>query len=220
MRGDLLTFELEARSRGAERVCGIDEVGRGCIAGPVVAACVVLPTEFSHPKLTDSKKLTPRQREGIFNELTSLPGLEWSVAFVDSTVIDSINILQATWQAMLEARNRLHLQPDWTLVDGLKVPPLGRRQTAIIQGDSLSFSIAAASVIAKVTRDRWMGELERKYPGYGFAKHKGYGTAFHLEALYRWGPTPLHRRSFEPVRRCFAKDSRATDEFSLAISEC
>lgn len=218
MREDLLTFEREAKKRGARRVCGIDEVGRGCIAGPVVASCVILPPDFTHPVLTDSKKLTPAQREGIYSELTIHPGVEWSVAFVDVGIIDSLNILHATWRAMVEARNRLTTKPDWTLVDGLHVTDLGDRQTPVIQGDSRSFSIAAASVLAKVTRDRWMTDMETLYSGYGFAKHKGYGTAFHLQALRRLGPSPLHRRSFEPVRSLLSSQPQSDRNFSLVGS--
>ena len=197
---DLLFFEKEAWSRGAVRVCGIDEVGRGPLAGPVVACAVILPPKFKHRKLTDSKKLTELQREKIYEELTNHPEVIWNLASIDPEEIDRINILQATWKASVLAREGLKQASDWSLVDGLKIPALGDAQTAIIDGDTRSLSIAAASVIAKVTRDRWMSELDQKYPGYGFAKHKGYGTSLHMRALMKWGPSPIHRRSFEPVR--------------------
>ncbi len=197
---DRLHFERKTRARGWTRVCGIDEAGRGPLAGPVAAAAVILPADFQHATLTDSKKLTPRQRERIYAELTSDASIEWSVALVEAPEIDRINILQATWQAMSKAREGLRSPPDWTLVDGLRVPLLGAEQTAIVGGDALSLSIAAASVIAKVTRDRLMKEMDERYPGYGFGRHKGYGTAAHLEALRRMGPCPIHRVSFEPVR--------------------
>lgn len=197
----MLRYEREALSRGALRVCGIDEVGRGPLAGPLVAVAVVLPPNFHHFTLTDSKKLTPRRREALHDELTTLPGLQWSAAQIEPEEIDQINILQATWKAMVTARSNLDPAPDWTLVDGLHVPPLGNRQISLIKGDSLSLSIAAASVIAKVIRDRQMLAMDTLYPGYGFAKHKGYGTALHQEALNRLGPCPIHRRSFGPVRR-------------------
>jgi len=203
---DLLSFEREAWSRGAVRVCGIDEAGRGPLAGPVVASAVILPRDFHHLKLTDSKKLTPRKREEIHEELTRNRDIHWTVASVDAQEIDRINILKATWKAMAKARATLQPEPDWTLVDGLRVPPLGEAQIFIIEGDARSFSIAAASVIAKVTRDRWMNQMDEQYPGYGFARHKGYGTKFHLEALKKLGPCPIHRHSFEPVRlaaRCY-----------------
>jgi len=200
MRSHLLRYEREAWMRGVRRICGVDEAGRGPLAGPVVAAAVILPADFEHPKLTDSKKLTPRQRETIYEELVANKALEWGVAFVHAREIDRINILQATWKAMVDARAALRAPPDWTLVDGLRVPPLGECQTALVGGDSLSFSIAAASVIAKVTRDRWMLQLAEQYPRYGFARHKGYGTVAHLRALSEFGPCAEHRRSFEPVR--------------------
>ena len=198
---DLLRFERKAWSRGATRVCGIDEAGRGPLAGPVVAAAVVLPPAFSHPSLTDSKQLGSQKRQEIYDQLIRHPGMDWAVAMVEVGEIDRLNILKATWKAMAEARRALHREPDWTLVDGLRVPPLGNNQTPIVQGDALSLSIAAASVIAKVTRDQWMVRLDRDYPGYGFARHKGYGTVFHLRALRRLGPCPVHRRSFAPVRQ-------------------
>ncbi len=196
----MLRFEREAWNRGAEKVCGIDEVGRGPLAGPVVACAVILPRDFKHASLTDSKKLSHQKREAIYAELTGNPDVLWSLASVDAVEIDRINILQATWKAMVAAREGLSHAPDWALVDGLRVPPLGEAQTPIVKGDSLSLTIAAASVIAKVTRDRWMCDLDRQHPGYGFAKHKGYGTRVHVEALEKLGPCPAHRRSFEPVR--------------------
>ncbi|MBI4026116.1 MAG: ribonuclease HII [Verrucomicrobia bacterium] len=202
---DLFHFEREAWARGVVCVCGIDEAGRGPLAGPVVAAAVVLPRDFRHPELTDSKQLTARQRENIYAELTGHPEIQWHAAFVDAGEIDRINILQATWRAMTAARDGLRPPPDWTLVDGLPVPPLGATQTAIVKGDARSFSIAAASVIAKVARDCRMLEVDREYPGYGFARHKGYGTRQHLDALSRLGACPVHRRSFAPVRLAAAQ---------------
>ncbi len=196
----LLAHEKEVWNRGVRRVCGIDEAGRGPLAGPVVAAAVVLPRDFEHPTLTDSKKLTPKMRERIYTELTTHPAIEWSVASISAPEIDELDILRATWKAMVTARDGLKTPPDWTLVDGLRVPPLGEAQTPLVGGDSRSWSIAAASVLAKVTRDRWMTEAEAAHPGYGFARHKGYGTAAHLEALRQLGPCPIHRRSFAPVR--------------------
>ncbi len=213
MRSHLLSYEREAWAQGHRRVCGIDEVGRGPLAGPVVAAAVVLPVDFDHPRLTDSKKLAVRQRESIYEELVSNSAVEWGIAFVDVQEIDRLNILQATWKAMAVARAVLRVPPDWTLVDGLRAPPLGERQTPIIGGDARSLSIAAASVIAKVTRDRHMMELDAQYPLYGFARHKGYGTSFHLRMLSELGPCPLHRRSFEPVAR-YERSPRAVPQSS------
>lgn len=197
---DLWRFEREAWARGCVRVCGIDEVGRGPLAGPVLAAAVILPRDFRLPGLTDSKKLAPQKRERLGEQLASNPAIRWKVAAIEPSEIDRLNILRATWEAMTRARAELDPQPDWTLVDGLRVPPLGERQTSIIGGDGSSISIAAASVIAKVTRDRWMIEMDRRYPGYGFADHKGYGTRAHLAALQKKGPCPIHRHSFAPVR--------------------
>ncbi|MDD2708908.1 MAG: ribonuclease HII [Verrucomicrobiae bacterium] len=217
LQQDLFRYEKEARRRGAGRVCGIDEAGRGPLAGPVVASAVVLPEGFNHDTLTDSKKLTSRQRESIYEELMSYSGLEWGVGVVDAEEIDRINILQATWKAMVKAREALKNPPDWTLVDGLPVAVLGNRHTAIVKGDALSLSISAASVIAKVVRDRLMRQLDRHYPQYGFAKHKGYGTRAHMEALTRHGPCPAHRRSFEPVRRALRPAPLAAVQAELAI---
>lgn len=194
-----LDFERDLWARGFARVCGIDEAGRGPLAGPVVAAAVVLPPSFAHPFLTDSKKLSAAQREEAFERLTRDPGVAWGVARVEAEEIDRVNILRATWMAMVAAREGLSPSPDWTLVDGRSVPPLGDACTAVVRGDALSLSIAAASVIAKVTRDRRMEELDRVHPSYGFARHKGYGTAAHLRALRENGPCAAHRRSFLPV---------------------
>lgn len=165
----------------------------------MVAAAVILPPSFSHPFLNDSKRLSSARREEAYGHLTRDPGVAWSVARVEAAEIDRINILQATWVAMVAARDGLVPPPDWTLVDGRPVPPLGAACTAVVRGDSRSLSIAAASVIAKVTRDRLMEELDREHPVYGFARHKGYGTAEHLRALGEAGPCPAHRRSFLPV---------------------
>jgi ribonuclease HII len=202
-----LFFERQAWKQGATRVCGIDEVGIGPLAGPVVAAAVILPPKFKHSKLTDSKKLSIQLREEIFAELTTNPEVTWGMSFIQVEEIDELNILQASRKAMVEARSQLQPSHDWTLVDGRRVPGLGDNQTSIVGGDGLSFSIAAASVIAKVSRDRYMDELDKKYPGYGFKNHKGYPTPAHLKALKELGACPAHRRSFEPVRLTLQKES-------------
>jgi ribonuclease HII len=196
----LFKFEEESWAKGATLTCGIDEAGRGPLAGPVVAAAVVLPREYKCKGLRDSKKLTAGLREELYEKLTKDPLVHWAVASVDPREIDTINILQATWKAMLAARSSLSCTPDWTLVDGNRVPPLGERQTSIVGGDDLSLSIAAASVIAKVTRDRYMLDQHECYPEYGFASHKGYSTEEHLDVLMSRGPCPIHRFSFEPVQ--------------------
>jgi ribonuclease HII len=194
-----LQHERRLRDRGASVVAGVDEAGRGPLAGPVVAAAVVLPPDFRHARLTDSKKLAAGPREEIYLELTANNAVVWSVSVVENDVIDRINILKATHTAMREAVTALRTMPDHVLLDGLPVRPFPFPQTAIVRGDEQSLSIAAASVIAKVTRDRIMVEMDARHPGYEFAQHKGYGTALHLERLKHHGPCAIHRRSFLPV---------------------
>lgn len=194
-----LDHERELARQGIVPVAGVDEAGRGPLAGPVVAAAVILPLDFEDPELDDSKKLTARARERIYARLEQTPGIFISHAVVEPEEIDRINILAATHQAMLRAVKGLPVEPRHILVDGLPVRLLGERHTALVKGDGISLSIAAASIIAKVKRDRIMMDLSEKYPQYGFARHKGYGTAEHLESLARYGPCPAHRRSFAPV---------------------
>ena len=201
-RPDLRQWERALYARGLRRVVGVDEAGRGPLAGPVAAAAVYLPPERRWTGIDDSKALTPAQRETLYARIVAEPEVDWAVAMLDAAEIDRRNILQATHEAMRRALAALRVPPDHVLVDGLPVPALGFPQTAIVRGDAASRSIAAASILAKVTRDRWMStEAERLCPGYGFALHKGYGTPEHLAALQRLGPCPLHRRSFAPVRR-------------------
>ena len=194
-----LRHERSLRERGLLRIAGIDEAGRGPLAGPVVAAAVVLPGNFRSRLLDDSKKLSPASRDGLFEELTSRAEIHWAVAIVENEEIDRLNILRATHEAMRRAVAQLAEPPDHVLIDGLEVRPFPIAQTALVGGDALSFSIAAASVVAKVTRDRLMMEMDARYPEYGFAAHKGYGTAQHLANLRVHGPCPIHRKSFEPV---------------------
>lgn len=194
-----LKFERALRQSGAHPVAGIDEAGRGPLAGPVVAAAVILPERFRHKTLNDSKQLSESDRSEIFEELTNRPDICWSVAVVGCEEIDRFNILRATHQAMRQAAQALAVSPGHVLIDGLPVRPFPFASTAIVKGDGKSLSIAAASVIAKVTRDRIMLEMETLYPVYGFAQHKGYGTPFHLEQLRAHGPCPIHRRTFLPV---------------------
>lgn len=196
--------ECALRERGIFLVAGIDEAGRGPLAGPVVAAAVVFLKHNNVPKgLNDSKKLTAAKRSAFYEELTGKPGILWTVSIQDPAVIDRINILRATHQAMREAFAALPSAAH-ALIDGLPVPEFPVPHTALVGGDGISLSIAAASVIAKVTRDRIMEEWDAIHPHYGFAKHKGYGTAAHLAALSRHGPCPIHRRSFAPVVRAAA----------------
>lgn len=204
---DRLEFERDLWSRGFTLVAGVDEAGRGPLAGPVVAAAVILPSTWANSgldsrlvDLNDSKQLTETQRENFFQILTTHPDLLYSIAIVDAATIDRINILQATHCAMKEALAQLQPQPQQVLVDGRPVKSMTLPQTALVKGDSRSYSIAAASVLAKVTRDRMMLEYEVKFPGYGFAVHKGYGVPQHLAAIEKLGPCPIHRMSFAPLK--------------------
>jgi ribonuclease HII len=192
-------YEKRLRALGIVRIAGIDEVGRGALAGPVVAAAVILPEKFRHRKLKDSKQLLPELRQKIYDELIARGDTFWAVGIVDSIEIDAINILRATHKAMRLALDALTAAPEHVLIDGLPVTPFPLPQTAIIDGDCISLSIAAASVVAKVTRDRLMREFCAHFPEYCFSQHKGYGTELHLTKLHEHGPCPIHRRSFEPV---------------------
>lgn len=200
-------FEHELAQKGFTQIAGVDEAGRGPLAGPVVAAALIFPSEWIFSKLpkalkkvNDSKQLSAQDREILFTELVSLTEIRYAVAVVDAPMIDQINILQATHRAMNLALAQLNPAPQHALVDGLRVKTLTFPQTAIVEGDCLSYSIAAASIIAKVTRDRMMHEYHENYPDYGFHEHKGYGTAKHLAALQKHGPCPIHRMTFAPVR--------------------
>lgn len=197
-------FEQALRGEGYTRIAGIDEAGRGPLAGPVVAAAVVLPIDFRHKRLDDSKKLSARLREEIYKELIQCAEISWAISVQDAGIIDEINILRATHRAMAEAYLGLKPAAEIGLIDGLAVKDFPGPQKALVRGDSLSLSIAAASVIAKVSRDRMMLSAADEYPEYGFERHKGYGTVFHMEALKRYGACPLHRKSFAPVTRVIA----------------
>ena len=203
---DLWRHEQLAWAAGFVRVAGMDEVGRGPLAGPVMAACVVLPPGFALDGIRDSKKLSARQRERAEVRIRA-EALAIGVGIVEPDVIDRINILQATHEAMRLAYAQLDPLPDFVLIDGLPIrafPCEGRK--ALVQGDSHSVSIAAASIVAKVARDRLMCAYDGVYPEYGFAGHKGYGSAKHLDALRVHGPCPIHRRSFAPVAACLLSD--------------
>jgi ribonuclease HII len=207
MRPSRFKYERECFQRGFMRIAGADEAGRGPLAGPVVAAVVCLPAEWIQnglPRklqgLNDSKQLTEAEREKFFRILTTHPEISYGLAMKDVGVIDTINILQASLRAMNDAMLRLTPLPDHTLVDGPHIFSALYPQTAVIDGDAKSYSIAAASVIAKVTRDRLMADYHMQYPQYGFAEHKGYSTPQHLTAIQAHGPCPIHRRSFSPFR--------------------
>jgi len=194
-----LTLELRLHARGLARIAGVDEAGRGPLAGPVAAAAVILPRGFSCPGLDDSKKLTAARREEIFHRLTRDPEVTWAAATADCGEIDRLNILRATHLAMRRAVEALDPPPDHCLIDGLPVRDFPLPHDAVVKGDGKSLSIAAASVIAKVTRDRIMLVIDHEFPQFGFARHQGYGTKEHLEALRIHGPCRHHRRSFQPV---------------------
>ena len=198
-----LRFEKALYREGAERIAGIDEVGRGPLAGPVVAAAVILPQKFSLPGLNDSKQLSPLTREEFFLHLTTNQKIEFGVGIASVEEIDRLNILRASYLAMERAVSSLKAAPGHLLIDGLRVPIFSLPQTAIVGGDMRSLSIAAASVIAKVTRDRMMQTWHEEFPVYQFCDNKGYGTPEHLASLRAHGPCPLHRRSFEPVAQTY-----------------
>jgi len=194
-----LTRENQLRKTGYLNVAGIDEAGRGPLAGPVMAAAVILPKRYRHKTLTDSKKLSPLQREKLYEEITNHPDIQWSCAFATVEEIDRINILQASWLAMRRAVEGLPVAADAALIDGSPVKGFPVFHQNVVKGDSLSLSIAAASVIAKVERDRVMEAHGGEFPVYGFEKHKGYGTGYHLSRLTEHGPCPIHRQTFAPV---------------------
>ncbi len=188
-------FSYERQYADYTYICGIDEVGRGPLAGPVVASAVILPKDCDILYINDSKKLSEKKREMLFDEIME-KAVAVGIGIVSPERIDEINILQATYEAMREAVSKLDVKPDVLLNDAVKIPGIDALQVPIIKGDAKSASIGAASIIAKVTRDRLMVAYDEIFPGYGFASNKGYGTAVHMEALKEIGPTPIHRRSF------------------------
>ncbi len=203
---DRLQHEREHISLGLTRLAGVDEAGRGPLAGPVVAAAIVMSESWIKEgipepllRLNDSKKLNKKVREELFEVIDSDKSIESGIGMVAAPLIDEINILQATHQAMNDALAKITPPVQHALVDGRQVPSLSVPQTAIVKGDGKSYTIGAASILAKVTRDRLMIEYDQKYPGYGFAGHKGYGTRAHLSAIEELGPCPIHRMSFAPL---------------------
>lgn len=189
------TFEKLAYQQGYRFVAGIDEAGRGPLAGPVVAAAVIFPSDYSNRQINDSKKLSPRKREELY-EVINQEAIAVGVGTADADIIDRINILQASLQSMREAVLELSVPPDFLLIDGLHIIPMQTPQKALVKGDSLSISIAAASIIAKVSRDRIMEMYHRQFPQYNFLQNKGYGTKEHRAALLEFGMCKIHRRSF------------------------
>ena len=192
---NLWEIEKTWADRGFHAICGIDEAGRGPLAGPVCAAAVILPERLDIPGLNDSKKLTDKKRRELF-PIIEEQALAYGIGWASQEEIDDINILQATFLAMSRAVEQLNIRPDLALVDGNRAPTLDLPVETVVKGDSLSASIAAASVLAKVSRDDVMLRMAEEYPGYGFEVHKGYGTKAHYEALRTFGPSPIHRRTF------------------------
>lgn len=190
-------FETELYNNGINYIAGIDEVGRGPLVGPVVTAAVILPKDFYDERINDSKKLTEKKRELLYNVIME-NAISVGIGISNEDIIDEINILNATKKAMIEAINNLSVKPEHLLIDAVKLD-IDIPQTSIIKGDAKSESIAAASIVAKVTRDRMMVLLDEKYPMYDFKHNKGYGTKKHIEALYKYGPISEHRKSFAPV---------------------
>ncbi len=188
-------YEISAGEKGYKSICGIDEAGRGPLAGPVYAAAVILPAGLEIPGLNDSKKLTEKKREELFDIITE-KAVSYSIAFATAKEIDEINILQATFLAMRRAQEGLNIPADYALIDGNRMPPLAIDGETIIKGDAKSPSVAAASILAKVSRDRYMYELDKQYPQYCFAQHKGYGTKLHYECIEKYGISEHHRLTF------------------------
>ncbi len=189
------SYENEAHQEGYSVVCGVDEAGRGPLAGPVFAAAVILPENYSHEILNDSKKLSEKKRDLVYDDIIR-DAICWSVGIADEKEIDDINILNATFLAMKRAIDGLEIKPDLAYIDGNQYPKTGVKEVTIIKGDSKCMSVAAASIIAKVSRDRFMMEIAEQYPEYEFKKHKGYGTKLHYEMIEKYGVSPVHRRSF------------------------
>lgn len=192
---DWLEFEKEALAKGYKSVCGVDEAGRGSLAGPVCAAAVILPEGVIIDGVNDSKKLSEKKRESLFDVIRE-QALSYSIAYATVDEIEEINILNATMLAMRRAIDGLDIKADYAMIDGNKIPPIDIDAECIVKGDAKSMSIACASILAKVSRDRLLYKYAEEYPMYGFDKHKGYGTKVHREAILKYGPCPYHRKSF------------------------
>lgn len=197
------SYEQKAHDAGYTVVCGIDEAGRGPLAGPVYAAAVILPENYTHPVLNDSKKLTEKKRDEVYDDIIR-DAVAYSVGFATEKEIDEINILNATFLAMKRAVDGLSVKPDLAYIDGNQYPKTGVKEVTIVKGDAKCMSVAAASVLAKVSRDRFMLEMAEKYPEYQFPKHKGYGTKLHYEMIEKYGVSEIHRKSF--LKKILNKD--------------
>lgn len=201
---NLYQYEEQLEDLGIKYIAGVDEVGRGPLAGPVVVATVILPLNLRIKGINDSKKLSLKKRNELYKIILN-EALAVNVSFIDERVIDEINIYEATKKGMLEAISGLKIKPEHVLIDAMPLRELAIAHTSIIHGDALSASIGAASIIAKVTRDEYMDKMDIKYPNYGFKHHKGYCTKEHLEALEKYGPCEIHRKSFAPVKKFYTK---------------
>ncbi len=201
---NLYKYEEELYDSQIELVCGCDEVGRGCIAGPLVVAACIMPPLLRIDGINDSKKLTAKKREELYKIITK-EAIAYNVVFIDEATVDELNIYQATKKGMLEAINGLKVKPEFALIDAMPLGELELAHNSIIHGDARSASIAAASILAKVTRDHYMEKMDVKYPNYGFKKHKGYCTKEHMLALEKYGPCEIHRKTYFPVSKYFTK---------------
>jgi len=211
---NLYKFEEELYDLGFEHICGVDEAGRGPLAGPVVVAACILPPFLRIEGINDSKKLSAKKRDELYKIIVK-NAISYSCVFIDEKTIDNLNIYEATKKGMLEAIDKLEVKADYVLIDAMPLSELKTNNKSIIHGDALSASIAAASIIAKVSRDRYMDKMDIKYPNYGFKHHKGYGTKKHMEALEKYGPCKIHRKTFSPIREMLQKDKQlALDLFN------
>lgn len=213
---NIYALEEELLDQGYKLVCGVDEAGRGPLAGPVVVCACILPPFLRIDGINDSKKLSEKKREELYKIIIK-EALYYNIVFVDREEIDELNIYQATKMGMLKAIEGLKVEPDYVLIDAMPLGELKMGNKSIIHGDALSASIAAASILAKVTRDHYMEKMDIKYPNYGFKKHKGYGTKAHVEALEKYGPCEIHRHTFYPVSKYFSK--QLTIDFDELLDE-
>lgn len=204
---NLYKFEEELYDEGFKNICGVDEAGRGPLAGPVVVAACILPPFLRIPGVNDSKQLSEKKREELYKIIIK-NAIAYNIVFINEKTIDEINIYEATKKGMLEAINGLKVEADYVLIDAMPLGELKTNNKSIIHGDALSASIACASILAKVSRDHYMEKMDIKYPNYGFKHHKGYGTKMHMEALEKYGPCKIHRKSFEPVARAMQKNKQ------------
>lgn len=203
-QNNLYQFEEELYDNGYHLICGVDEAGRGPLAGPVVVASCILPPFLRIKGINDSKKLSAKKREELYKIIVK-QAIDYKIVFVSNEDVDKYNIYQATKKGMLEAISKLKVQPDYALIDAMPLHELELKHDSIIHGDARCASIAAASILAKVTRDHYMEKMDVKYPNYGFKKHKGYPTKDHLEALEKFGPCKIHRKTYAPVSKYFSK---------------